>query len=119
VVNFGLILVISLIELAPVRSPILLGILIVVCGGFGLAHSCLAFRDSMRDGLIALIDLEDRIWYIALPILSYLFVAGSGVMLAWRSDMGSIALASSMALLLAVGLHNAWDITVWGITRKQ
>jgi hypothetical protein len=40
-------------------------------------------------------------------------------MLAMRLDLGSIALASSMALLLATGLHNAWDITVWGITRKQ
>jgi hypothetical protein len=119
VVNFGLILVVSLIELAPVRSPILLGTLIVGCAGFGLAHSGLACRDTMRDGLIALIDLEDRILYIAMPILSYLFVAGSGVMLALRLDLGSIALASSMALLLAVGLHNAWDITVWGIIRKQ
>jgi hypothetical protein len=119
VVNFGLILVISLIELAPVRSSISLGTLIVGCGGYGLIHSSLACRDTMRDGLIALIDLEDRIWYIAMPILSYLVVAGSGVMLAMRLDLGSIALASSMALLLATGLHNAWDITVWGITRKQ
>jgi hypothetical protein len=119
VVNFSLLLSASLVVLAPVRSWVLLGVMIVACGLFGLAHSCLAWRDTLHDGLIKAIDLEDRVCYIVLPIVGYLLMAGAGVVLALRLDMGCAALAGSMGLLLAVGLHNAWDITVWSITRRR
>jgi hypothetical protein len=36
-----------------------------------------------------------------------------------QSDMGVAALALSMGMLLMVGIHNAWDITVWSITRRR
>ncbi|HVC59253.1 MAG TPA: hypothetical protein VND19_02670 [Acetobacteraceae bacterium] len=119
VVNFSLILAACLVVLAPVRSWVLLGVVILGCGLFGLAHSCVAWRDTLRDGLIKAIDLEDRVWYIVLPIAGYLFVAASGVTLALRLDVGCAALALSMGALLAVGLHNAWDITVRSITRRR
>jgi|ERR1700733_2493872 hypothetical protein len=119
VVNFGLIMTMCLVVLAPVRSWILLGVLIAGCGLFGLAHSGLAWRDTMLDGLIKKIDLEDRTWYIALPLAGYLLVTGSGVALALQPDIGCAVLALSVGVLLAVGLHNAWDITLWIITRRR
>lgn len=119
VVNFGLLLAACLIVLAPVRSWALLGALILAGGLFGLTHSCLAWRDTLRDGLIKAIDFEDRVWYIVLPIVGYLLFALSGVTFALRLDVGCAALAVSMGVLLAVGLHNAWDITVWMITRRR
>jgi hypothetical protein len=129
VVNFSLTLAVSLIVLAPVRSWVLLGVMIVGCGLFGLVHSVLACIDTVRDGIIKRIDLEDRTWYIALPIVGYLCVVASGVILALgaregrldivRPDLGCAALAVSAGILLVVGVHNAWDITVWSITRRQ
>jgi hypothetical protein len=119
VVNFSSVLGTSVVLLAPVENWLLLGGLVAACGLFGLAHACLALRDTISDGLIAKIDLEDRTWYLVLPIVGYLFVAGSGAALALRLDQGCIALAVSMGLLLAVGIHNAWDITVWSITRRR
>jgi hypothetical protein len=118
VVNFSTILAACLVVLAPVRSWVLLGVLILGCGLFGLTHSCLAWRDTLHDGLIKAIDLEDRTWYIVLPIVGYLLVGASGIALALRLDAGCAALALSMGMLLAVGLHNAWDITVWSMTRR-
>jgi hypothetical protein len=119
VVNFSLILAASLIVLAPLRDWMLLGWMILTCGILGLAHSCLACRDTVRDRLIHRIDLEDRTWYIALPIVGYCCLAGSGVALALRLDQGCAALALSMGLLLATGIHNAWDITLWSMARRQ
>ena len=119
VVNFGLILAACLVVLAPVRNSTLLGALILGCGLFGLTHSCLAWRDTLQDGLIKNIDLEDRTWYLVLPILGYLCVAASGITVGLLLDVGFPALALSMGLLLAVGLHNAWDITVWSMTRRR
>jgi hypothetical protein len=119
VVNFSLILAVSLVVTAPLRSGLLSGAMIVGCAMFGLAHSGLAWRDTLRDGLIRSIDLEDRTWYITLPILGYVCLAGSGVVLVLGLVLGCVALAASVGLLLAVGVHNAWDITVWIITRRR
>jgi hypothetical protein len=119
VVNFSNILASSLIVVSPVRNWTLFGVLITGCGVFGLAHSGLAWRDTLRDGLIASIDLEDRTWYVALPVLGYLLVAGSGIALGLQLDFGCAALAVSTGMLLLIGLHNAWDITLWIITRRQ
>jgi hypothetical protein len=119
VVNFSSVLAASLVALTPVGSWLLFGLWIVACALFGLAHSCLAWRDTISDGLIAAIDLEDRIWYLAMPLLGYLFEAASGVALALRLEQGCAALALSMGVLLAVGVHNAWDITVWSISRSR
>jgi hypothetical protein len=119
VVNFSLVLATCLIVLAPVRGWVSLGIMIVSSGMFGLVHSCLALRDTLHDGLFASIDLEDRVWYIILPVVGYVFVAASGVTLALRLDQGCAALALSTVMLMAVGIHNAWDITVWSMTRRR
>jgi hypothetical protein len=119
VVNFSSVLAACVVLLAPVENWLLLGGLVAACGLFGLTHACLAWRDTVSDGLITAIDLEDRIWYLVMPIVGYLFVAGSGAALALRLDQGCTALAVSMGLLLAVGIHNAWDITVWSITRRR
>jgi hypothetical protein len=40
-------------------------------------------------------------------------------MLASRLDLGCEALALSILVLLVIGIHNAWDITVWSITRTR
>jgi hypothetical protein len=119
VVNFSLLLATSLLVLAPIRTEPWLGTMIVGCALFGLTHSSLAWRDTLHDGLMKSIDLEDRTWYIILPIAGYLCLATSGVMLALGLLFSCPALAGSVGLLLAVGVHNAWDITVWIITRRQ
>jgi hypothetical protein len=119
VVNFSILLAACLIVLAPTPGWTWFGALILGCGLAGLAHSCLAWRDSLRDGLIAAIDLEDRTWYLVLPIVGYLCIAASGVTLFLRLAQGCTALALSMGLVLAVGIHNAWDITVWSMIRRR
>ena len=93
--------------------------MIVACGMFGLAYYGLTWRDTVRDGLSKSIDWDDRIWYLALPVVGYLCVAASGV--AWRCGrpLGCDALALSLGLLLVIGIHNAWDITLWSITRRR
>ena len=119
VVNFSIVLASCLFVLAPVRDWVALGAMILVSAMAGLAHSCLAWRDTVRDGLISKIDLEDRVWYLALPIVGYGFVMASGITLALRLDFGCAVLALSTGMLLAVGIHNAWDITVWSMTRRR
>jgi hypothetical protein len=73
----------------------------------------------LRDGMISRIDLEDRIWYACLPVASYLMETACGSALALWCQFAWPALAGTMGLLLVVAIHNAWDITVWSMTRRR
>jgi hypothetical protein len=119
VIHFSTILIACLVVLAPGENWLSLGLMIAGCGVFGLAYYGLAWRDMQRDGLTKRIDLEDRIWYAALPVIGYLFETACGIALACRLNEACTALALSMGMLLIVGIHNAWDITVWSITRPR
>ena len=43
----------------------------------------------------------------------------TGILLALNQWTGWPALAITSGALLVVGIHNAWDITVWSITRPR
>nr|WP_294507083.1 hypothetical protein [uncultured Rhodopila sp.] len=118
VVDFSLILAASLIIMAPLPGWIAPGGMILACGLCGLGYSAVVCRDTLRDGLLHKLDLEDRTWYIALPLGGYLCLAGSGAALALQSQPACTALAVSMGLLLAAGIRNAWDITLWSMSRR-
>jgi hypothetical protein len=119
VVHFSGILAVCLIVMAPLQSQVLFGSLITAGGLFGLAYYGVTWRDTVRDGLIKRIDLEDRTWYAFLPVGGYLLETASGVALASRLPIGWSILALSVGALLLIGIHNAWDITIWSITRRQ
>jgi hypothetical protein len=119
VVQFSSILATCLIVFVPVSRWELLGGMIFACGIFGLAYSAMAWRDTAQDGLRAKIDLEDRLWYAVLPAVGYFGEAGAGLTLAVGHGLGCAALAGSVGGLLVVAIHNAWDITVWSITRRR
>ena len=119
VVNFSSVLVVSLIALAPLQTWLLFGAPILCCGIGGLVYYGLAWRDAVRDGLNKSIALDDRIWYAVLPAVGYAMEAVSGVTLVLHRQLGCVVLAFSMGALLMVGIHNAWDITVWSITRRR
>ena len=54
-----------------------------------------------------------------MPVIGYLCEVVSGVTLMARWQLACAALAASLGLLLIIGLHNAWDITLWSITRRR
>jgi len=119
VIHFSGIVIVCLVVMAPGQSWVSFGAMIAACGLFGVAYYCLTWRESVRDGLSKAIDWEDRIWYGILPLIGYLFETGSGITLISRMSLGCVALALSMGMLLVVGIHNAWDITVWTMSRRR
>jgi hypothetical protein len=120
VVHFSSVLVMSLILLTPIQNWIALGTMVLVGALVGIAYCGLVWRDVTRDGrLAAAIDLEDRVWYAVLPVVTYLCELTAGVLLAAQRAEGCAVLAVSLTLLLVAGIRNAWDITVWTITRRR
>jgi hypothetical protein len=45
--------------------------------------------------------------------------AAVGIALASGLALGLPALAATLGLLMLTGIHNAWDITVWSIGRRD
>jgi hypothetical protein len=119
VIHFSTVLVVCLIVLAPEHGWASPGAMIVACGIFGLGYYGLAWRDAIRDGLAKAIDLEDRTWYAVFPAVGYLFETLSGAAMAARLNLSCVALAVSVGFVLMVGIHNAWDITIWSVTRPR
>jgi hypothetical protein len=120
VVHFSSVLAVCLIVLIPLQSWLQFGLLVLGCGVFGLVYCGLIARDTVRDSrLMAAIDLEDRTWYMLVPVVGYVLETATGVALAFRFASGSVALAFAVAVLMIAGIHNAWDITIWIITRPR
>ena len=59
----------------------------------------------------------DRLFYALIPIVGYLLVVGSAVLLFERSQWGLEALALALLTLLLAGIRNAWDMTMWIVIR--
>ena len=119
VVHFGGVLAISLFVLAPFLGWSDFGAVVGVGGVFGLAYCGMTWADVVRDGFLPRIDLEDRLWYGLGPVIGYLIEVGAGAALVLRLSLGFPALAVAMGTLLLVSIHNAWDITIWSVTRDK
>ena len=119
VVHFSSILVIALCVMAPLRNGLAYGLLFAGGGLFGVVYCFLVIRDTVRDGLSKSIELEDRAWYAACPVVGYVLMLGAGIAVAMGFEAGAMVLAISVGLLMVAGIRNAWDITVWIVTRRQ
>jgi hypothetical protein len=71
VVHFTTVLAACLIGIAPVRSWTPFGLLIGGDGLFGIVYAVFVWRSMVLQGFNRTLDLNDRVWYEALPVLGY------------------------------------------------
>lgn len=113
VVHFCAILVSCLISLVPSLHAPSWGGLIAAVGGVGLFYSWHAVSNLRRRGIKLRRDLEDRLCYAIIPITAYLVLIATGIVLALDPSLGLDMLAVVLIALLLLGIHNAWDMTLW------
>jgi hypothetical protein len=118
VVHFSAAFVISAMLTAPWHSLFWLGLLLA-CGAFVCAANIV--RVSWRISLLARYhaDLEDWSWYTILPLIAYLSILGGAVGVATGALRGLTPIAAGVALLVIIGIHNAWDIVTYLATRND
>ncbi len=120
VVHFAGILAVSLLVMAPLQSQILFGALIVAGGLFGLAY----YASNLARYGAGWTDQEDRSGrpdLVRLPACRRLPVGDRvrGICLILGLTPGWPTLAITMGILLLIAIHNAWDITVWSMSRRR
>jgi hypothetical protein len=63
--------------------------------------------------------LEDWIWHLYLPFLSYVLLFISAMGLAHEQSWALFAIGGVNLLLLCIGIHNAWDTVAYIVEEKR
>jgi hypothetical protein len=108
VVHFMAVLFIGAIISAPWED---LGHAAIVLGLFGLIGVIYTAVVTKRASSTRRYQpvLEDWIFHVVLPFVSYLLLLGAAVMVTRFDTPALFTVATASLLLLVVGVHNAWD----------
>lgn len=112
IVHFCAALLISGILSAPwhVLSSVRLALTIV--GGLGVIYAINVVRHARAQTGYAP-DLGDWVWYTACPVLTYVALLISAVLLPRHAAMLMFVIAATTLVLLFLGIHNAWDTVTY------
>jgi len=118
VAHFSGLLFICILFLIPTQTWLSLSMTV---GGLGVTGVAYSLRQWIRVffTLRSRINLADRIFYVFVPGLGYLLVVVSAITLFAHRSLSAELTAAALIVLLLAGIRNAWDMTVWIITRSQ
>ncbi|HEY5093971.1 MAG TPA: hypothetical protein VII69_02515 [Candidatus Eremiobacteraceae bacterium] len=112
VVHFGAALLLAAILSAPWDRLIDPAVLLGLVGICGVAYvSRLIYRTTRMNGYSA--DAEDWAWFSILPLVAYASIFAGAVDLPIDPAHALFVLALGAALLILIGIHNAWDIVTY------
>jgi hypothetical protein len=116
VVNFAAALFTCIVVTIPSQTWLTLGVLLAAGGIAGLVYAGrvwiqMIIRRSFK------VDAVDRLFYATVPLLGYLLVLASGILLLLRMRWSSDVTAAALVVLLFAGIRNAWDMTTWIMMR--
>jgi len=117
IVHFCLVLLISAILSAPWHSLSGPAWLLSAVGLGGLVYSVIVLLRARRvEGYQPV--LEDWIWHIVLPLISYTALLISGFALAAYEVTALFMVGAVTLLLLFIGIHNAWDTVTFIVVER-
>jgi hypothetical protein len=117
VAHFGVVLLVSAVLSAPWPSFGGVAVLLGITGIWGIAYTCVVFNRARRSTAYKPV-LEDWIFHVGLPFLSYLMLFSAALALLAYTVTALFMVAAMAVILLFVGIHNAWD-TVTFIVSEQ
>ena len=100
VVHFCTALLVSALMTVPWQSLTQLSVCLGLGGVAGVIYSAGTVWHAHKSAYNP--DVEDWIWYAALPLLA-------AELLWWNSTSSLYAVAADALLFLLIGIHNAWD----------
>ena len=118
VMSFAAALFVSGALIAPWHSLAHAGALVALIGLSGVGYM-LRVMYRTRQLTVYTADLEDWIWYTILPLGTYGGIAASAIALAVIPALALFALAGGVALLIFIGIRNAWDVVTYIATMQR
>ena len=108
VVHFCLALLIAAIMCAPWHVWWGISASLSVAGAFGIWSACKALWHA-RKSTVYKPDLEDRILYSGVPLLTYMALFSAGILFQSMPEIALVTVAAVSVVLLVMGIRNAWD----------
>src|ERR1051325_1646333 len=112
IVHFGAVLLVSAIISAPWPTLMPVAIALGVCGLAGCSYALLIVGRTRRLTTYRLV-LEDWLWHIGLPLITYALIFLAALLLRGYPHASLFIVGFSALLLLFVGIHNAWDAVTY------
>ncbi len=112
VVHFGAALLTAAVLLAPWHVLFHPALVLGVMGLAGVAYGVLLTIRARRLETYRP-DLEDWIWHAILPFTAYGSAFAGALLLPAFATEALYAVAAAAALLIFIGIHNAWDIVTY------
>ena len=108
ILHFGAALLVSAIISAPWRTLWPVGLTIGLLGAAGIVYVAIVVRRMARISEYKAV-LEDWLFHVILPAISYLSFLIAALVLARRPEPSLFVVGAATLLLLYIGIHNAWD----------
>jgi hypothetical protein len=113
-VHFGTVFFIAMVALAPDGSAVADAVCLLVCGVAGLGYvTVIGAGMSSGASLIRPSDYGSQLAYVPLPAIAYLLIVASSVAALTRWPHASLTVGVATAILLSVGIRNAWDMALF------
>ncbi|MFL5666577.1 MAG: hypothetical protein ACJ8BW_35300 [Ktedonobacteraceae bacterium] len=112
VVHFGAVLLVAAILSAPWQALWPAGLLLGLSGLGGVTYVIIVLRRARRLTVYQPV-LEDWLWYMALPLVSYTALVVAAILLPGQPEPALFVIAAATVLLLFIGIHNAWDTVTY------
>jgi len=85
-----------------------------ICGLAGVLYGLVIFWRALRQSKYQP-ELEDWIWHIILPFLSYMALFGASLVIPANAVLALFIVGAAAVLFLFIGVHNAWDSVTYMI----
>ena len=115
IVHFCTVLLVSAMFTAPWHVLSSVAYPLGACGFAGVLYALVIARRATRQtGYIPV--LEDWVWHVALPFISYAMMLVASLTLGRFTNVALFFTGAAVLLLLFIGIHNAWDTVTYVIT---
>ncbi|HEY1889433.1 MAG TPA: hypothetical protein VGG63_03460 [Steroidobacteraceae bacterium] len=118
-VHFAAALWLSAVMSMPGQTTLALEVLLGATGVGGLIYCASVISPMLKRSFGYEPFLSDWIWNAVLPVLGYVALAVTGLMLPHHPAACLYAVSGAVLLLLFIGIHNAWDVVVWMTTERH
>jgi hypothetical protein len=103
---------------APWQSLLGAGIAIVLCGAAGVFYALVVMHRARRQKGYKPV-FEDWVWHVAMPLIAYVALLSSGLMLRRVPAPSLFVIGAATLLLVFIGIHNAWDTVIYLTVNRQ
>jgi hypothetical protein len=111
VTHFCAALLLSVLTVAPWRTVTGFAACLAACGALGFLYSLSIIWHSRKASYRP--DVEDTLWYVALPFLAHLSLLLAPLLLWWDPGRLLPVIAVDTLVFLLLGVHNSWDTVTY------